>query len=107
MILRGSQIAEAEYEWHQHRRMASEAGVRDEQVEALAAWRTSELFDDREKAALGLTEAMIQGRVPDDVDAEVGRHFSPAERVELILTAGFYVMVPRVLDALRVPIEDE
>ncbi len=107
MILRGSQIAKAEYEWHQHRRMARDAGVPDEQIDALAAWRTSDLFDDREKAALALTEAMVEGRVPDEVDAEVARYFSPSERVELILTAGFYVMVPRVLDALRVPIEEE
>lgn len=31
---------------------------------------------------------------------------SDQERVEPVLTAGFYTMVPRVLDALRVPIEN-
>ena len=29
------------------------------------------------------------------------------EIIELALTAGFYAMVPRVLNALKVPIEDE
>lgn len=36
---------------------------------------------------------------------ELTQHFTDAERVELVLTAGFYAMVPRVLDACRVPIE--
>ena len=38
--------------------------------------------------------------------AERARHFSDQERVELVVTAGFYAMVPRVLDARQVPIEE-
>jgi len=32
---------------------------------------------------------------------------APSEIIELALTAGFYAMVPRVLNALKVPIEEE
>jgi alkylhydroperoxidase family enzyme len=48
---------------------------------------------------------MLAGSVPDAVHEALARHFSERERVELVLTAGFYAMVPRVLDALRVPVE--
>jgi alkylhydroperoxidase family enzyme len=41
------------------------------------------------------------------VYAELANHFTSSEVIELALTAGFYAMVPRVLNALKVPIEDE
>ena len=40
-------------------------------------------------------------------DRLIARHFKPSEVIELALTAGFYAMVPRVLNALKVPIEEE
>ena len=50
---------------------------------------------------------MMHGNVSDDVYATLARHFKPSEIIELALTAGFYAMVPRVLNALKVPIEEE
>lgn len=85
--------------------MAAEAGVPDDQVDALAGWRSSDRFSPAEMAALGLAEAVLEGSVPGAVEAELARWFGEAERVELILTAAFYAMVPRVLEALRVPVE--
>ena len=105
MILRTAVVMRSEYEWHQHVSMAQDAGVAPDKVQAVAAWQTSGLFDAPERAALLLTDAMLTGNVPDAVHAELARHFSDAERVELVLTAGFYAMVPRVLDACRVPVE--
>jgi alkylhydroperoxidase family enzyme len=105
MILRGAQLMKAEYEWHHHRRMAKEAGVPDEKVEQLASWRSSDLFDERERAALAYAEGIDAGTVSGEVAANLAQHFGPAEVVELTLTAAFYAMVPRVLDALKVPVE--
>ena len=107
MILRTAQLAESEYEWHQHRIMAREAGVPDEKVEALEGWRESPLFDARERAALALTEELVAGRLSDETHAAVMREFSHSEYVELVLTATFYVMVPRVLDAIGATAEGE
>ena len=107
MILRGAQLEGSAYEWHQHRRWARQQGVPPEQIEDLFFWRESPRFSDAECAALALTEAMMEGDVSDDVYATLGKHFTPSEIVELALTAGFYAMVPRVLNALKVPIEEE
>jgi hypothetical protein len=52
-----------------------------------------------------LTDAIIDGTVPDETIDELERHFDHAQRVELTVTAAFYAMVPRILDALRVPVE--
>ena len=106
MILRTAVVMRSEYEWHQHLAMAQSAGVSSEKIAAISAWQSSELFDGPERAALMLTDAMLTGSVPDAVHDELAEHFSDSDRVELVLTAGFYAMVPRVLDACRVPVED-
>ncbi len=107
MILRGAQLEGSAYEWHQHRRWARQQGVPPEQIEDLFFWRESPRFSDAECAALGLTEAMMHGNVTDEDFAQLAKHFKPSEIIELALTAGFYAMVPRVLNALKVPIEEE
>src|SRR5678810_928543 len=83
--------------------MARQQGVPPEQIEDLFFWRESPRFTDAECAALALTEAMMHGNVSDDVYANLAKQFAPSEIIELALTAGFYAMVPRVLNALKVP----
>jgi AhpD family alkylhydroperoxidase len=105
MILRTAQLTRSEYEWAQHLKMARKMGVREAQIAALADWRASPEFDARERAALLLTEAVQTIGVSDEVHAEVKKHFSDAEFVELTFTAAFYAMVSRMLDALRVELD--
>ena len=105
MILRGAQVMGSEYEWAQHLKMARKAGVREAQIAALADWRHSAEFTPREKAALLLAEAVTKANVTDEVYAEVSRHFGHQDFVELALTAAFYAMVGRMLDAMRIQLE--
>lgn len=107
VVLRGAQVAASEYEWAQHLKMARKAGVREAQIAALAGWRASPEFDEKEKAALALAEAITQGRVSDELYREATRHFSHHDYVELAVTAGFYAMVARTLDALGIELEPE
>jgi alkylhydroperoxidase family enzyme len=101
MILRSAQIHGADYQWDDHVRMALDAGVSEAEIKALDSWRASPLFDPATRAALALTEQMIEGTVDEDTLKQLAAYFDATERVELIVTAGFYCMVPRVLDALR------
>jgi len=107
VILRGAQLMRSEYEWAQHLKMARKAGVREAQIAALALWRGSGEFDATEKAALALAEAVTRADVTDEVYAAVSKHFDHATYVELALTAAFYAMVGRMLDAMRVQLEPE
>jgi 4-carboxymuconolactone decarboxylase len=107
VILRGAQVMKSEYEWAQHLRMARKAGVREDQIAALADWRDSAAFSGREKAALNLAEAVTLGRVTDEVYAEAMRHFDHHDYVELSLVAAFYAMVARMLDAMGIQIEPD
>jgi alkylhydroperoxidase family enzyme len=107
VILRGAQLSASEYEWAQHLKMARKAGVREAQIAALADWRASAEFDLKEKAALALAEAVTRGRVSDEVYEEARRHFDLHDYVELAVTAGFYAMVARTLDALGIQLEPD
>lgn len=107
VILRGAQLMRSEYEWAQHLKMARKAGVAEAQIAALALWRDSDGFDATEKAALELAEAVTRGEVTDAVYAAVSKHFDHATYVELALTAAFYAMVGRMLDAMRIQLEPE
>ena len=107
MILRAAQVMRSEYEWAQHLKMARKFGVRDAQIAALADWRDSAEFDEREKAALLLAEAVTRGEVTDETYAAVSKHFDHAQFVELALVPAFYAMVARMLDAMRVQLEPE
>jgi alkylhydroperoxidase family enzyme len=105
VILRGGQLMRSEYEWAQHLPMARKAGVREAQINTLAQWRTSPEFDEREKAALALAEAVTQGHVSDEVYRQAMRHFDHHDYVELASVAAFYAMVGRMLDAMAVPLD--
>lgn len=105
MILRGAQLMRSEYEWAQHLKMARKFGVREGQIAALAQWRESKEFDERERAALELAEAVTRGEVSDAVYQNVSRHFDHATYVELAMVAAFYAMVARMLDAMRIQLE--
>lgn len=107
VILRGAQVTRSEYEWASHLPMARKAGVREEQIQALAGWRGSSLYSPREKAALELCEAVTAGDVSDEVYARVAQEFNHAEYVEISMVAAFYAMVARMLNAMRVQIDPE
>ena len=64
-------------------------GASEEKIRAIAEFRESPLFDERERAALEFAEKMtITGEKVDDALFErVRQHFSEAQTVELAATA--------------------
>jgi len=64
---------------------SSKAGASDEQIADLPNWRSSDLFDVKEKLAFELADATIQTPVDvsDDLFARLQRHYSNEELVEL------------------------
>ena len=80
-------------------------GVPPAKVEALAGWRTSTLFDDREQAALDFAEKMT-GSAPGVDDAlmdRLRRHFDDDAIVELTGLIAFQNLSSRFNAALDVP----
>lgn len=102
VILRCAVLAGNDYQWRDHVAMAAEVGVPQRQLDELETWRESDAYAEVERAVLALTEEVVANDVTDGTLDEVRQHLTPGELVEVTLTAAFYVMVPRVLQALRV-----
>lgn len=105
MILRTAQLTGSDYEWAHHRAMAAANGVPAEQVDALAAWRSSALFDGRERAALRCVEEIHDVALSDEAFAELERELGPPATIELVLLAAFYEAVARLIQALGLEVE--
>ena len=58
--LRASRINNCRYCVDAHTAGAQKAGVSDERIAATADWQASDLFDDRERAALALTDLLTR-----------------------------------------------
>ena len=89
--IRASQINGCAQCLSMHTQEARAAGETNERIMMLDAWRESTLYTDRERAALGWTEALIklsETRAPDDAYAAVEAQFTEAERVNLTLMVG-------------------
>ena len=83
-------------------------GLSTGQVAAIADWQPSNLFSARQRALLAYTDAMTREiDVPDPVFAEVRRHFSERQTVELTMLIGAYNMLTRFLQALSVDPEPQ
>jgi AhpD family alkylhydroperoxidase len=84
--LRASQINGCAYCVDIHSTDARKKGESERRLHAVAVWRESPFFTDRERAALAWTEALTliaQSRAPDEDYALVSEHFDEDERVRL------------------------
>jgi AhpD family alkylhydroperoxidase len=85
---RASQINGCAYCLDMHTKDARAAGESEQRLYALSAWRETPFFNDRERAALALTErvTLIAQKHDDEAAfAELRRHFSDKEIVDLTL----------------------
>lgn len=101
-IMRVAILNRAEYEYENHLPFALKEGATSEQMATLKAWQLSSLFDATERAVLAYTDAMTKEiQVPDELFAEVRKHFDAQELVELTVTIGAYNLVSRFLEAMQ------
>jgi alkylhydroperoxidase family enzyme len=107
LTLRISFLTDSDYEWSHHYKLALAAGVDEEKAKAIAEWRDSGLFDERERAALACIDELHENAVTDATFAELTRHFDTAEAVWVVTLGSLYELVARVTQGLGVPVEPE
>jgi AhpD family alkylhydroperoxidase len=86
--VRASQINGCAFCIDMHWAQARADGESEERLAQLAAWHESPFYDDRERAALALADAVTNvadTHVPDDVWAEAEAHFPPGELAHLVV----------------------
>jgi alkylhydroperoxidase family enzyme len=108
IIMRTAQIVGSNYEINQHIPLFKMCGFTDAHLAALPAWKTSALFDAKERAVLGYAEQMAHGGdVDDPTFAELQKYFPPKAIVELTYTVGNYYANGLLTKALRIQVETD
>ena len=106
IYLRAGQIVGNTYQTMRHSVDLRRAGESEERIAAVATWWDAPYFTDAERAALALTEAVFQPsargkeRVPNDLFAEVSKHYDDKDLSTLIVvlgSAGFWMAIALIL----------
>ncbi|KOG34113.1 carboxymuconolactone decarboxylase family protein [Streptomyces resistomycificus] len=107
VVIRASQLNHCAFCLDMHLAIAREHGVPQRQLDLLAAWEEAEgVYDERERAALALTEAvtvLTDGFVPDAVYEQAAKYFDNARLAHLVALIAAINNWNRVMVARRIP----
>jgi AhpD family alkylhydroperoxidase len=90
----------------QHPRLAKRHGETDERIWAIAGWRDAPYFDQAERAALALAEAITRlgdrsDAVPDDLWDEAASHYDEQQLAALVMSISLVNLWNRINTATR------
>lgn len=105
---RASQMNGCAYCINMHTRDAIELGETPQRLFLLNAWRETELFTEKERAVLALTEAMTlitNGHVPDDIYKEAEKQCTPKELAAVIMAVVAINGWNRIAITTRLPLD--
>ena len=85
------------------------SGIKDEKLAAVWEFRTSPLFDDRERVALefAIAAASQPNDVTDELFARMKQHWSEGEIVEITALIAYFSFMNRFNDTMATPLEEE
>lgn len=107
VIMRIAVINKAEYEFISHTPFALKEGISKEQIDEIATWETSKLFDSIDRAVLAYADSMTRDvHVPKNVFDDVNQYFDARGMTELTATIASYNLVSRFLEALEIDPEN-
>jgi len=96
----------AEYEFTHHWNLARRVGVSREQLEHLADFETSPLFNDQERIVMRYAfEATMNVAVSNATFAALHKALDTRRMMEVVQNVAFYNMVVRILVSLQVEVE--
>ena len=105
-ITRTGILCESPYEIVAHKRIGKNAGVTDEQNDALENWEAATCFNEIERAPLAFTDEIVRLRRPTDATfSAIAAKLSPAALVELQLAVGFYIMTSKFLETFDIDLQ--
>jgi 4-carboxymuconolactone decarboxylase len=103
LILRTAVNTRSDYEWGQHVRIASEAGMSDDEIERCAA--KGPRADD-EVLIAAADELHHTSTIGDSTWARLTQRYDEEQLIELVALVGYYHQVAYLLNALRVEREE-
>jgi alkylhydroperoxidase family enzyme len=98
----------SQFVFSQHCKSMRSVGYGEEQIAALPAWATSDVWTPQERAVLAYTDELVlqAGRVHDDTFAALRAHLSEEEILELTYITLTYQLHAAMCRALRLEYDD-
>jgi 4-carboxymuconolactone decarboxylase len=90
------------HEWTAHKRLGLKAGIAAETIAAIAARRTPNVTDEREKTVYEVSITLLStGRIPEPMYKSGVARLGERGMVELVAILGYYCMVSLTLNAFE------
>jgi alkylhydroperoxidase family enzyme len=109
MIMRIGWVTGSSYEWTQHWRVATTAGIPPADILAVRDWQNSERLTPADRAILAATDQCLAGKsISDEAWAEVVKHVrDPGQQVEFVIAMGNWMMFSMLFRNLRIPLAED
>jgi AhpD family alkylhydroperoxidase len=105
-ILRVGHLSKCAYEVYHHEAYGRYVGLTDAQLEAVKHSPTAPIWSPVERAVLEFTDDIVKNVRPSDATLNaVRKHLSDTEVMELIVSAGAYMTVCRILETTGIEID--
>jgi alkylhydroperoxidase family enzyme len=106
VILRAAFSRQSTYEWHQHVRIARDAGLSDNDINAVRSWESSPVFSADERALLAYVDALATSQRPDDASfTAVRKGRSDAELMGVTFLITLYFQLAQLMATMDLETE--
>ena len=95
------------YEWGRHLPLGREAGLSDQELEALKLPIASGNWVDSEAALIAAADALLSDFfMPDEIWVGLAAHYKEKQCIDVIYTVGTYALMAMFLNTARVPLDE-
>ena len=107
-ILRTGLVGDSKFEYSQHLKVARMVGIPEEKLQAIKGWTTSDQFDADERAVMAAADEMVgRNLIEDQTFAELKKHFSDEQIMELVFVIATWRMHGMVVRALHLEYDND
>jgi alkylhydroperoxidase family enzyme len=107
-IVRTGIVGDSKFEYSQHLKVARMFKVSDEKLNAIKGWTTSDKFAPAERAVMAATDEIVgRNLVEDETFAELKKHLSDPQILELFYVIGLWRMHGMIVRALHLEFDNE
>ncbi len=107
-ILRAGWLAGSEYEWAQHVVIGRDAGLSDEEIEAIKEGATASVWNEHDHFIVKAADELHNDSfITDETWAGLSKTYNTQQLLDLIFTCGQYRMLAGALKSLGVPLDPD
>jgi alkylhydroperoxidase family enzyme len=107
LIMRIAWTTGSEFEWAQHWKVATSAGVAPEAIVGVREWESSDLYSDAERAVLCATDDVVrEAAISKASFAALSEHFDEAILLELTAAIATWFFISVIARSLCVPLDE-